>query len=165
MVPNLVRSADEGKLFRKPAASALVGLYLWPGRPSRSTHFYGMAPEKTFQYSLPLFVYDGDCGLCRRFVRWLGDQDTHGRLQIKPYQALPLPGPLRSRARRTVLFLTADGGKFERGRAILKALAIAGRPAPRFLQWPPCSYLVDLAYTWVAQNRQYVSRWINYHGV
>ncbi len=113
--------------------------------------------------SLPYrLLYDGDCGLCRRFVTWLAARDQQGRLQIAAYQDIPLPAQVRARARRSLQLIDPPGHREERGRAVLQTLALTGCTSINWLRLPPLIYLVDLGYCWVASHRELGSKWIQH---
>ena len=110
----------------------------------------------------PLLIYDGDCGLCLRLVRWLRRIRPPGSLDIKPYQELPLTPQRQRLARRTVLLVMPDGTLSIRGAAVLAALTLAlprWRPVWQLLRLPPMRQAVDLGYCWVARNRGKLDRW------
>ena len=107
-------------------------------------------------------LYDGDCGLCRRFVDWLASRDRHGRLQLAAYQDVPLSGQDRARAERSLQLVGPQGRREQRGRAVLQAVALTGSVSTRWLQIPPVIYLIDLVYCWVAKHREWVSKWIHH---
>lgn len=107
-------------------------------------------------------LYDGECGLCRRFVTWLASRDRHGRLRLAAYQDVPLSRQARARAERSLQLVDPQGRREERGRAVLQALALTGSASTRWLQTPPLIYLVDLVYCWVAKHRELVSKWIQH---
>ena len=107
-------------------------------------------------------LYDGDCGLCRRFVSWLAARDRHGRLRLAAYQDLPLSRQARARAERSLQLVGPQGRREQRGRAVLQALALTGSASTRWLQTSPLIYLIDLGYCWVAKHRELVSKWIQY---
>lgn len=43
----------------------------------------------------PVLLYDGECGLCNRLVRWLLRSDKTGRLHYAPLQSEPAQNYLR----------------------------------------------------------------------
>jgi predicted DCC family thiol-disulfide oxidoreductase YuxK len=43
----------------------------------------------------PVLLYDGECGLCNRLVRWLLRSDRAGRLNYAPLQSAPAQTYLR----------------------------------------------------------------------
>jgi predicted DCC family thiol-disulfide oxidoreductase YuxK len=106
--------------------------------------------------------FDGECGLCDRFVRFLLRRDRAGRLRFAPLQgalareALP---PLGGRPEDldTVYLLTRDGRLLVRSAAVLFAVAALGGAwrlvaALRLVPRP----LADLAYRGVARIRRRV---------
>ncbi len=129
---------------------------------------FGIAAPATTNYAMeaptPLLIYDGECGLCMRLVRWLDGVSPPGSLDLKPFQELPLPTRRLILARRTVLLVMPGDRIRVRGGAVAAALSLA-LPRWRWLWWflrlPPLRQAVDLGYCWVARNRQMVSRWLN----
>jgi predicted DCC family thiol-disulfide oxidoreductase YuxK len=76
------------------------------------------APER------PIAFYDGECGLCNRFVQFVLDHDPDGRVLLAPLQGetfrdlLPDHGPPDLRS-----VLVLDGGRvFDRSAAVLRVL-------------------------------------------
>lgn len=81
-----------------------------------------------------LVLYDGECGLCQKTVRWLLQRDTAGALRFAPLQGktsarlrnsgVPVPVNLDS-----VAFVLTIGGEtrvLDRSRAILKICEVIG---------------------------------------
>ena len=79
--------------------------------------------------------FDGGCGLCHRFVRFLLSEDPDG----EAFRFAPLPG-----AGETIVVTTGEGGRLTRSSAVLHVLgrlgglwrliAVAGRVIPAFLR-------------------------------
>ena len=105
-----------------------------------------------------VLLYDGDCGMCRRFARWLSARDMKALLEITAYQATPLPALMRRKAARSVQLLYSSGRREQRGKAVLSALTLSGTPLPHWLGWPPMIFLVDLGYMWISKHREWVNR-------
>jgi predicted DCC family thiol-disulfide oxidoreductase YuxK len=116
------------------------------------------AMTKAIDGSSWLLIYDGDCGLCRRFVSWLLARGHETRLQAVAYQEADLPPAMVRRAQHSVLMLHPDGKWEDRGRAVLTALSIAQVRYLGWLRYPPFIYLLNLGYRWVAQHRQLTGR-------
>jgi len=106
-------------------------------------------------------LYDGDCGLCDGFVKWIVPRDRHARFHFAPLQgetAKRLIGtPTGPATGWTVMLVDADGQIFERSEAALRIMTGCGgiwrlagilRIVPRGLR--------DLIYRWIARNRR---RW------
>jgi len=111
-----------------------------------------------------ILLYDGECGLCQRAVRWMLRHDTRGRLLYAPLQQ-GLAGEVFARhaldAQRTnsAVLVLHFGEPTERvavrSDAILGCLSVIGgrwaciavvaRLVPRALR--------DLVYNWLARNR------------
>ena len=92
-------------------------------------------------------LYDGDCGLCDRWVRFVLRADRNARFQFAP-----LP-PTELREQQSVVFLYGHR-TYRRSEAVLRALMALGFPyslvAP--LRWIPLAWR-DFLYDWVARNR------------
>lgn len=105
----------------------------------------------------PIAFYDGECGLCNRFVQFVLDHDPGGRVLLAPLQGetfrdrLPGHGPPDL---QTVLLL--DGGRlYGRSSAVLRVMRRLSFPWP-LLGWVgavvPRS-IRDRAYDLVASRR------------
>lgn len=104
-------------------------------------------------------VFDGWCGFCTRCVRLLERLDRHGRLEL-------LAAQLDGVAEHTAVTLDdaaaaawtlAPGGVRASGAgAIGLALAVATGTRIPLLPWrlPGLPWLLERAYTWVADNRR-----------
>ena len=104
----------------------------------------------------PIVFFDGDCGLCDRFVRFLVARDRRQRLHFAPLQgdtASRLIPPATAESVDSVILLDADGVHV-RSDAALRAIAELGgvwalggalRGVPRGLR--------DAVYDLVATNR------------
>ncbi len=104
----------------------------------------------------PLVFFDGDCGLCDRFVRFLVARDRRERLHFAPLQgdaARHLIPPETAESTDSVILLDEDG-LHVRSEAALRAIAQLGgvwrlggalRAVPRGLR--------DAVYDLVARNR------------
>ncbi|HTQ37657.1 MAG TPA: lipase maturation factor family protein, partial [Pirellulales bacterium] len=109
----------------------------------------------------PVMVFDGQCGFCRASVnRWreaIGQQ-----VNFAPYQEIGAQFPQISEKQfgRAVHFVEVDGRASRGAEAVLRAMAFCGRK--RWLLWmytrlPPFAFLAELAYRFVAANRQPLS--------
>ena len=58
-----------------------------------------------------LVLYDGECGVCSRVVRWLIDADRHGVLRFAPLQGATAT-ELRQRWRSSVAVVPCSGAKW-----------------------------------------------------
>jgi predicted DCC family thiol-disulfide oxidoreductase YuxK len=114
-----------------------------------------------------VLLYDGECGLCGRTVRWLLRHDTHGRLLFAPLQQTldgevfagnALPSQPISSAVLVMNFGEPGERVVVRSDAILGCLSVLGggwallaavaRLVPRLLR--------DIAYNWLARNRHWL---------
>src|SRR5437667_1720782 len=76
----------------------------------------------------PLFVFDGTCGFCRKWVaRWR--RATGDRVDYAPFQAAAsrFPEIPLERFRRSVVLIEPDGRAFEAAEAVFRSLAHASR--------------------------------------
>lgn len=109
-------------------------------------------------------LYDGECGLCDRAVRWLVARDRRGALRFAPL-AGTVAAAVRSRhpdtlgAGESVVLVEQPGAASERvlvrSRAALAAVARLGgawRAVAALLRLLPRP-LRDAAYDWVARRR------------
>jgi predicted DCC family thiol-disulfide oxidoreductase YuxK len=77
----------------------------------------------------PIVFYDGECGLCDRFVKRLFRADRHQRIRYATLQgetAARVFGPPQGASGAWSVKLLENGQKFERSTAALRALAAAG---------------------------------------
>jgi predicted DCC family thiol-disulfide oxidoreductase YuxK len=109
-----------------------------------------------------LLLWDGDCGFCRRSVRWAERHDSGQAFRAIPYQQAPSPPmtpALRRACTQAVHVVTADGTVLRAGRACLWVLQRTGYPVlARVLSFPPLVWAVEVGYWLVARNRRLASR-------
>ncbi len=109
-------------------------------------------------------VWDGDCGYCRRWVRWALDRDRRRLFEAIPYQEVPSPpmtAELRDACRDAVHVRTAEGEWLRGGRACLFILEGLGWPQlAGVARRPPFVWLVEAGYGVIARNRTFFSRLI-----
>ncbi|MEE9161865.1 MAG: DCC1-like thiol-disulfide oxidoreductase family protein [Candidatus Neomarinimicrobiota bacterium] len=105
-------------------------------------------------------IFDGDCGLCRRYAAWMGQRDHRRLIQAQPYQSAQLEGRQSARARRTILLIHPDGSWQERSRAFFQGLVLTGWGFSHWVMRPPFVDLGDLVYCWVARHRRRVSQFL-----
>jgi len=106
-----------------------------------------------------LMVFDGECVLCSRAVRFLKRRDPAGTIRfaaggsVSGRRVLDAVG-LSAAIDRTVVVLTAEGEVLTRSDAVLALAARLQRPWRwvRVLHLLP-SRLLDAAYDWIASNR------------
>lgn len=107
-------------------------------------------------------LWDGECGFCRRSIDWLMARDRSEQLRAVPYQQAPSPPmtpELADACARAVHLVAPDGRVYRAGRAVLKALEIAGyRFWAGLLRLPPLIWFVELGYWIVARNRRWASK-------
>ncbi|GAB4326000.1 MAG: hypothetical protein Kow0010_08850 [Dehalococcoidia bacterium] len=107
-------------------------------------------------------LWDGDCGFCARFARWVERNDRGGRLRVIPYQQAPAPPmtpALASACAEAVHVVTARGRVFRGGRAVLFVLGVLGwHRAARFFSRKPLIWAVEAGYDLVAAHRPFFDR-------
>lgn len=106
-------------------------------------------------------LFDGDCGLCQKSVRWLAHHDVHDRLRFASQQAeaarqwMELASEVHSGLDTIVLY--SAGKVYYQSDAVLRIAGMLGFKwswARVFLILP--GFLRDPVYQWVARNRK---RW------
>ena len=107
--------------------------------------------------SPPLFVFDGDCGFCRKWARWLQGR-TDPDATFVPFQQLDL-GPLGLVARdveSASYWVDEQGRTFRGNRSIARALR-RGPGGWRMLGWiadlPLIRHALTPIYRLVVRNR------------
>lgn len=107
-------------------------------------------------------LWDGECGFCGRFVRWVQRNDRRGRFRTVPCQEAPAPPmtpELRHACATAAHVVTARGRVLSGGRASLFVLGTLGwRRAARFLSRRPLLWAVDRGYALVAAHRPFFDR-------
>ena len=115
-----------------------------------------------------LVIYDGHCGMCNGWVRWLLPRDRRDRLRFAPYQSEKVAGlfarhgvPAHSETSgpATILVVRDAGGSTERVLVRSDAVIAVLRELPR--PWPAAAValrcvprpLRDLAYRLIARWR------------
>jgi predicted DCC family thiol-disulfide oxidoreductase YuxK len=104
-------------------------------------------------------IYDGECGLCDRFVSFVLARDPRGRFKFAPQQGAWARGQLDAHgvsglAASTVMVLTADGRLLIRSAAVFHVLAQLAWPwrmIARLRALP--TGLTDAAYDQIARRR------------
>lgn len=110
----------------------------------------------------PLMVFDGDCGLCRRWIaRWRFL--TGNRLDYRPYQevASQFPEIPITRFENAVQLIGIDGMVSEGAEAVAGALrhsVFGSIPLRLYHSFPGLGRLAERAYRWVAEHRGRLSR-------
>jgi len=107
-------------------------------------------------------LWDGDCGFCRRSIKWIMRHDHKHRLHAIAYQDAPSPPmtpQLREACQSAVHVVTPDGRMILAGRAFLFILQQIGhRRLARTLAQKPFIWFIELGYSIVARNRQFFSK-------
>ena len=107
--------------------------------------------------TLPLFLFDGECGFCRKWARRLG-RISRGRVPIVPWQSVDIGvlGVSAEDCNQAVQFVAADGSHVGGAVAVGRHLRLVGLPwsvAGRVLLAPGIKHVAGAAYRWVARNR------------
>jgi predicted DCC family thiol-disulfide oxidoreductase YuxK/GNAT superfamily N-acetyltransferase len=113
---------------------------------------------------LHLVLYDGECGVCSRIVRWLLDADRHGLLRFAPLQGATAAALCRRRPEipadlDTIVYVDRSTGVEEvswRSAALLRICRLLGGPwgvLATIGEWLPRS-LADAAYDAFARRRR-----------
>ncbi len=104
-------------------------------------------------------VFDGDCGVCTWSVRAIKKLDRKRRVTAVPYQMPGVPasaGLTVEACRRVAWAVTPEGRRYAGAGAVNLVLAAAlGTRLPiEIYGLPGMSHAQDLAYDWIAANRQ-----------
>ena len=113
-----------------------------------------------------MLLFDGECGLCQRVVRWLLRLDRRGVLRFAPLQGPAAQGFLRTHGLPpedfdTLIFVPDWSRRGERNFLVRTAGAVAalracdgaGRGLGKALAIGPAA-LRDAGYRWVARSRR-----------
>lgn len=101
-------------------------------------------------------LWDGECGFCRRMVRWVVRRDRRGSFRAVPYQEAPSPPitpALRAACAEAVHVVRPDGEILRAGRACLYILERLGWGASRLLARSPWIGAVELGYRLLVRHR------------
>lgn len=107
--------------------------------------------------TFPVFIYDGDCGVCQGFVGLL-DRGTLGNIRMVPFQSLDLAsyGLSEVEAKKSAFFVS-ETKIYNKSDSIAMALKDQRNYLLRFigmaLQATPIRPLARLGYTVFAKNR------------
>lgn len=111
--------------------------------------------------AVPVLVFDGECGFCRRCVAWV-ERRLPRRPTIVAWQATDLAalGLTEERCRAALQWVCAPRAGARRIRsghlavaALLRHAGGAWPVAGVLLATPPISWVAAVAYGWVARNR------------
>jgi predicted DCC family thiol-disulfide oxidoreductase YuxK len=113
-----------------------------------------------------LFVFDGWCGVCSRFVAWVQARDVTGRVRAMPNQTPGLVAGLgltRADVDRAAWAITRDGQRLSGAAAINRTLAaLERRPwtlLARLYDVPGLRWWEERCYAWFARHRGRFARW------
>ena len=105
----------------------------------------------------PLFVFDGDCGFCRKWAAWV-ERRSGGGATFVPYQSIEV-GPLGLRAEQvqTASYWVDERGRTFRGNRSFAQALKRGRGAWRWfaiaIDLPGVRLGAGALYRWVVRNR------------
>jgi predicted DCC family thiol-disulfide oxidoreductase YuxK len=104
-----------------------------------------------------MLIYDGDCGFCRRSLRWA--RAMGATCPAVPYQVADLAAyHLTPREAADAVWFVAEGKRWRGHEAIAMVLRSSRWPLVRWtavlLGLRPLRPLVARAYAWVAANRR-----------
>lgn len=113
--------------------------------------------------NLPVLFYDGNCGLCRRSVRFLLRQDRRGRLYFAPLQGATAAARLSRELRESLssaVYQRENGENVLRSDAVLQVLIDIGS------RWHWLARLAlklprrwrDRCYDWVSARRRQLDK-------
>lgn len=109
--------------------------------------------------TLPILVFDGDCGFCTTSARFLVRWVVRGRpAAVAPWQQLDLAGLglTPDQCRSAVQWVASDAQRVSGHHAIAAALRAGHpvwRPVGALLVAPGFSWLAGRLYSWVAAHR------------
>jgi predicted DCC family thiol-disulfide oxidoreductase YuxK len=133
------------------------------GQPAEAIRWsrFSELPEDWAGATHHLVLWDGECGVCRRWAEWAQGRDGGRTLIFLPYQSVPDP-PLREALRadcaRAVQMITREGKNLRAGRAVISVLERIGLRALAPLRFPPLVWLTEVGYRLVARNRRLISK-------
>lgn len=107
--------------------------------------------------SVPILIFDGDCGFCTTSVNWLG-RVLPAMPAVSPYQWVELERyGLTAADAGSRVWLVSAGGRFGGAAAVSALLRHQPVPALRALGWlgtvPPWSWAAEIGYRLVARYR------------
>jgi predicted DCC family thiol-disulfide oxidoreductase YuxK len=106
-------------------------------------------------------IWDGECGFCRRCVRWVLRHDRRALVRAAPYQHAPDPPlspELRARAPRAVMVVLPDGRALQGASACAEVLRALGHERAALLERQPLALAAEGGYRLVAANRSRIER-------
>jgi predicted DCC family thiol-disulfide oxidoreductase YuxK len=111
-----------------------------------------------------LVLWDGECGFCRRSVKWLLAHDRFGRLEAVPSQEADISPQLRAQCQKAVHVIKSDGEILRAGRAMLFCgEQTRWHQLTRIAGWKIFVPFVEMGYALIAKNRHIVSKWLFTH--
>lgn len=110
-----------------------------------------------------IFIYDGECGFCRRVVHKVQSQDLVIKVQYAPYQQLNLTfyGLTETQARSSVIFIINDQcyyGAAAFSMLLQRSRKIHIRTFAKFINLPFISLISKSVYSLIANNRYLFSK-------
>ena len=104
-------------------------------------------------------IFDGECGVCTRTIRKLGEWDRRKALTFRPCQSVPLDGVngvTPAQCLRSVWAIAADGTIAEGSDAAALILTglVNNRWPYRIARLPVVRQLLQIGYRFIADNRR-----------
>lgn len=111
-------------------------------------------------------LYDGECPICRREVRWLRRADREGRIawvDISAADFRPETYGLDQAAVQGVLHAILPDGRVARAMDAVRAAyaAVGKRRLVAPTGWPILRHVFDALYRLFARNRHRIGRWLS----
>ena len=108
-----------------------------------------------------LVLWDGDCGFCRRSVKWLLSHDRFGHLEAQSNQEADISPELREACQNAVHVVKSDGEILRGGRAVLFCgTQTRWNRLARIGLWPVVLPFIEIGYAIVAKNRAVFSKFL-----
>lgn len=113
---------------------------------------------------MPTLLFDGECGFCRHWVRWL-EARVAGRIRFVSYQEsrAEFPHIPEGELKDAVHFVAGDGAVYRGAAAIFHVLAgVDGHRGwlTAYTRLPLFAPVCEAVYKAVARNRYFVSTWM-----
>ena len=108
-----------------------------------------------------LVLWDGECGMCRRFADAIRVEDTAGQLEVVPYQDCPSPPmtpALRVACERSLHVITAEGQTLLGADALLFVYQMVGWRVAGWARVRPVRWTLEPFYRLLAANRRWFSK-------
>lgn len=140
---------------------------MWTGRSGENARCevpQDMQTVGEIRKDIPIMLYDGDCGFCKRSVdKW--QKKTGDKIQYIPYQFFAadesgrlkdLPQIQVSDCKRSVQLVMSDGARCQAAGAVFQALSYAGKQKWLLLLYryfPGFKFVAEIIYSFIARHR------------